>query len=98
MSTRAQQEHEPRISIKMGRHYRQQTQQDLADALTRETGEHWSRGMVAQLEGKRKALTVDTLMAIAAIQQLPYSFYLEGPESDSHKGDYLSSATVELAA
>ncbi len=82
----------------MGRRYRRQTQQELADALTRVTGEPWSRVMVGHVETGKKALTVDTLMAVAEIHNLSYAFYMEGPESISTKGDYLSSATVELAA
>lgn len=81
MTTRAG--HDPRVAIAMGRKYRRQTQQDLADALTKETGESWSRVMVGKLETGDKALTVDTLEAIKLIQDLPWDFYLEGPDSKS---------------
>ncbi len=72
--------HDPRLSIAMGRKYRGQTQQDLADALTKVTGSRWSRVMVGYLESGDKRLTVDTLLVIAKIHQLPYSFYMEGPD------------------
>lgn len=71
--------HEPRIAIAMGRRYRGQTQTDLAKALSRATGKRWSRGMVSHLESGYKRLDVETLVAIAEIQDLPYKFYLEGP-------------------
>ena len=88
--------HDPRLSIAMGRKYRRQSQQGLADALSDATGEHWSRGMVAHLESGHKRLTVDTLMVISAIHELPYSFYLEGPDTTGAMGVYLSS--LESAA
>ncbi len=81
--------YDPRVSIATGRRYRGQTQEMLAEALSQATGEHWSRGMVANLETLKKELTVGTLMVIAGIQQFPYSFYLEGP--DSSMGGYVSS-------
>ncbi|MBA3361857.1 MAG: hypothetical protein H0T94_10410 [Acidimicrobiia bacterium] len=70
---------DPRTAIAMGRRYRRQTQQQLADALTESTGERWSRVMIGKLESGGKVLEVETLMAIATIQNLPYSFYLESP-------------------
>ena len=94
MTSRTDQ-HDPRASIAMGRRYRRQTQLDLANELTRETGESWSRVMVGKLETGTKELTVPTLMAIAKIQDLPWRFYLEGP--NEAKGDYLSSLDLALA-
>lgn len=71
----------------MGRRMRRQSQTDLAKALTVETGEEWTRFMVGNLEADRKTLDVETLMAIARIQNLPCSFYLEPlPGSTSLKG------------
>lgn len=67
-----------RAAIAIARRLRgRQTQKQLADALTQETGEQWSRVMVTKLESGDKELTVDTLMAIARIHDLPCSFYLE---------------------
>ena len=88
--------HDPRLSIAMGRKYRGQTQQQLADALSDATGDHWSRVMVGYLETRKKELSVDTLMVIAEIHRLPYSFYLEGPDTTGAMGVYLSS--LESAA
>ena len=87
--------HDPRLSIAMGRRYRRQSQEGLADALTEATGDRWSRGMVANLESGQKRLTVDALMVIAEIHQLPYSFYMEGP--DSTMGGYLGSLQPAVA-
>lgn len=89
---------DPRAAIAMGRRYRRQTQQELADQLTKMTGEKWSRVMIGKLESGGKVLEVETLMAIAAIHNLPYSFYLEGPESNSAKGVSLTSAMSMAAA
>lgn len=89
--------HDPRVSVKMGRALRGQTQEELAGELTRATGEKWSRVMVGKLETGGKVLDVETLMAIAEIQDLPYSFYLEGPQRRS-KGVYVKSARQVAAA
>lgn len=97
MAQRADHQYEPRIAVAMGRKYRGQSQLDLANALTLETGDDWSRGMVSHLESGRKELSVATLMAISKIQDLPYEFYLEGPERNSPMGVYLSSP-VDVAA
>lgn len=83
--------HDPRVSVKMGRALRGQTQAQLAQALSEATGEPWSRVMVGKLETGDKVLDVGTLMAIAEIQDLPFDFYLEGPRSRS-KGVYVKSA------
>jgi len=97
MSSRAAQEHDPRTAIAMGRRYRKQTQQQLADALSDSTGDHWSRVMIGHLESGKKALTVETLMEIAEIQGLPYSFYLEGIAGNSPMGGQLSSLLADAA-
>lgn len=89
---------DPRAAIAMGRRYRRQTQEELAEKLTKATGERWSRVMVGKLESGGKVLEVETLMAIAEVQNLPYSFYLEGPESTSAKGVLLSSDLSTAAA
>lgn len=88
---------DPRTAIAMGRRYRHQTQQELADELTAATGEKWSRVMVGKLESGGKMLEVETLMAIASIHNLPYGFYLEGPEGNKAKGLYLSSMVPAAA-
>lgn len=76
----------------MARRLRRQNQTELAEALTRETGEEWTRVMVGNLEAGRKVLDVETLMAISRVQDLPWSFYLEEfPGSNSAKGVLLSS-------
>ena len=87
--------HDPRRSIAMGRKYRRQTQQELADAITEVTGDRWSRVMVGYLETGKKELSVDTLLVIADIHQLPYSFYMEGPDSTMPR--YLSSLQTAAA-
>lgn len=70
-------QHDPRDAIAVARRMRRQSQEGLARALSIETGEEWTRVMVGNLEAGRKILDVDTLMAIAKIQGLPCSFYLE---------------------
>jgi transcriptional regulator with XRE-family HTH domain len=75
----------------MGRKYRRQTQQELADAITEATGSRWSRVMVGYLETGKKELNVDTLMVIADIHRLPYSFYLESPDGSEARGVYVNS-------
>lgn len=87
-----------RAAIAMGRRYRRQTQKELAEKLTEVTGEPWSRVMVGKLESGGKVLEVETLLAIAEIQDLPHSFYLEGPESTRAKGVLLSSNFAIAAA
>ncbi len=63
--------------ISLGRRLRdKQTQEQLAEALTTDTGRAWTRGMVAALENGKKHFTVDTLVAVARIQDLPVEFYL----------------------
>lgn len=89
--------HDPRLSVKAGRALRRQTQSELADALTEATGEKWTRVMVGKLETGGKVLDVETLQAIAEIQRLPYSFYLEAPGSRA-TGVYRSSRLPVPAA
>lgn len=89
---------DPRAAIAMGRRYRRQTQTELAAKLSETTGDNWTRVMVAKLESGGKVLEVETLMAIAEIQGLPYSFYLEGPDSTRAMGVYASSAMSIAAA
>lgn len=89
---------DPRAAIAMGRRYRRQTQEELAEKLTKATGERWSRVMVGKLESGGKVLEVETLMAIARVQDLPYSFYLEGPESTSAMGVERASQMSMFAA
>lgn len=83
--------HDPRVAVKMARHYRGQTQEQLAAELAEATGEPWSRAMIGKLETGGKVLDVQTLMLIAEIHDLPISFYLEPPERRS-KGVYVRSA------
>ena len=91
-------QHDPRDNISTAREMRRQSQRRLADALTAETGERWTRGMVANLEIRRKILDVNTLMAISKIHNLPCSFYLEPlPGTIEATGLYLSSP-VPVAA
>ena len=71
--------HSVQTMVAMGRRYRRQTQQDLADALTVETGQEWSRGQVGHIESGRRKLTVDELQVIARIQRLPVSWYFDEP-------------------
>jgi transcriptional regulator with XRE-family HTH domain len=73
--------HKPNVAVAAGRRYTGQTQAGLARALEAETGQHWSRVMVARLERGDKVLDVETLMAVAKIQQLPVGFYLYGPSA-----------------
>ena len=56
--------------------------------------------MVTKLESGDKELTVEILMAIARIHDLPYSFYLDAmPGSANHaKGVYTISALSMSAA
>lgn len=90
-------------AIEYGREVIGQTRDDLAAALTTETGEEWSYQMVAKLENGRKLFTVDLLQAVAKVQGLPYEWYLVDPRSnlngfrgfDSDIPGYLNSA-VEL--
>lgn len=84
--------HDPRRAVAAGRALRNQTQEELAKALTRATDTTWSRRMVAALEGGGKQLSVDVLMAIARIQDLPTSFYLEGPGTIGPMRPLLNSA------
>lgn len=88
--------HDPRRAIAAGRALRNQTQDELARALTRATETDWSRRMVAALETGQKQLNVEVLMAVARIQDLPYSFYLESPTRA--KGVLVSSAGSQVAA
>lgn len=89
--------HDPRRAIAAGRALLGQTQEELAKALTRATDVAWSRRMVAALEIGEKALRVDVLMAIAQIQGLPYSFYLEGVRGSQAKGVLLASGLAPRA-
>ncbi|GEM_PF-5766317 len=72
-------EHTPAKAIKAGRALAGQTQADLARALEEATGEHWTSIMVTKLERGDRKLTVDLLLTIAQIQELPIEFYLYGP-------------------
>lgn len=74
---------DPRTAIAMGRRLRRQSQARLANALTTEMGDEWTRHMVGNLEAGRKMLDVDTLMAIARVQRLPVSFYFEPFDRDT---------------
>lgn len=90
-----------RAAIAIARRLRgRQTQKQLADALTVEMGEPWSRVMVTKLESGDKELTVEILMAIARIHDLPCSFYLDPmPGSVSQaKGVWLTSARSMVPA
>ena len=68
----------------LGRSYRGQTRRELADKLTRTTGDRWTPAMISRLEVGDEDLATETLLAIAEAQGFPFSFYLEDP-----KGRYL---------
>jgi transcriptional regulator with XRE-family HTH domain len=81
-----------RNAVKAARAINSQTQADLAELLTEETGEPWTRDMVQSLESGRKKFDVDILEALVVVQNLDYSFYLNGPtELNVAKGGYLQS-------
>ena len=86
--------HSVQTMVAMGRRYRRQTQQDLADALTVETGQEWSRGQVGHIESGRRKLTVDELQVIARIQRLPVAWYFDEPTLGGELMDAHNPRTV----
>ncbi|MDP8928692.1 MAG: helix-turn-helix domain-containing protein, partial [Actinomycetota bacterium] len=70
-------------AVAAARALRGQTQAELAGVLTEKTGERWTRGMVANLEGGRRSLDWELLRTLSEIQQLPLEFYVYGPASGS---------------
>lgn len=86
-------------AVKAGRAIRGQSQEELAELLAAETGKPWTRDKVASLENGRKKFDVDTLEAIAKVQDLPLAFYMFGPsEANSAKGGSLSWFMPALAS
>lgn len=85
-------------AIKAGRAINDQTQEELAEALMRETNERWTRDMVASLETGKKRVVPETLVALSKVQNLDYTFYLNGPsELNVAKGGYLQSFIPAVA-
>lgn len=78
--------HNPRKAVSAARTLLGQTQEELASALSDTSGEHWTRGMVAKLEGGRKKFDVDILVAVAKAQGMPIEFYLYGPSNQATPG------------
>ena len=55
------------------------SQEELADRLTAETGKEWTRDMIANLENGRRSFSVDDLLAICKVLEVPVTYILFGP-------------------
>lgn len=77
--TKVLDQHHAGRSVAAARKLRGQSQEDLARLLGEETGEHWTRMMVAKMEGGSKRIDADTLRALIAVQGFDADFYLFGP-------------------
>lgn len=66
---------DPHRAVAAARDLIDQSQEELAEALTQVTGKKWSRVMVANLETDRKDLLATVLRDIAEIQGFPIQDY-----------------------
>lgn len=61
--------------IKHARALNRQSQADLANRLHEHTGQDWTREIVANLETGRRAIPVELMCSIAAVQERTVGWY-----------------------
>lgn len=58
-------------------------QADLADALAKATGQHWTAAMVRHMEKGKKSVTVPTAKAVCQVTGYPWAWFTSDPRTES---------------